>query len=417
MRLEKLLVYADFDWLKEPVCIGTLFQEFLRGNPKYSFEFSKEWLSDYNAITLSAELNNFVGRQYVQPPLDFFGCFNDSLPDRWGRLLLMRREQIQAQKESRPVRTLSPFDYLAGIEDQTRLGGFRFKTSETSEFLNIEPHLPVPPITSIRELADAAANVERSELKKTLPEEKWLAQLIEPGSSLGGARPKANVRDIDGELWIAKFASVNDLTDIGAWEHLAYVLAEKAGIKTAPSKVLHCGQHHIFLVKRFDRKKGRRIHFASAMTLLGLKDGDNASSGFGYLDIVEKIVQLCVNAQENLEELYRRVAFSICIGNSDDHFRNHGFLLTSKGWELSPAFDMNPTMNRSQSLLISDSSNAADLNVLLEAAYDYMLTASKAQEIVDEVLTAMKDWQKEAMKLNLSARDISMFEERFMTKL
>ena len=413
MNINKLFVFADFDWLEEPLYMGILFQDFLRGSSKYSFEFSKEWLNKYRSITLSADLNNYSGRQYVQSPLEFFACFSDCLPDRWGRLLLTRREQIQAEREARPMRQLSSFDYLLGIEDQTRLGGFRFKSSLDSNFLNIDDTLPIPPITSIRELAYAASQVEHSEKNKQLPEERWINQLVEPGSSLGGARPKASVQDADGSLWIAKFPSVNDLIDVGAWEHFAYTLAAKAHIEVAPSKIIPCGRHHIFLVKRFDRNESKRVHFASAMTLLGLKDGDGAASGYGYLDIAEKIIQLCPNTEVNLESLFRRVAFNICIGNCDDHFRNHGFLLSKDGWDLSPAYDLNPSLNRSQSLLITENSNESNLKLLLGASENYFLSGTKAQTIIEEVLCSMDGWEQEALKLGLSISEINMFSTRF----
>lgn len=164
---------------------------------------------------------------------------------------------------------------------------------------------------------------------------------------MGGARPKANVIDTDKTLYVAKFPSRKDDYDVGLWEHFSHLLATKAGINAAKTKVLATGEkYHTLLSQRFDRTNdSKRIHFASAMTLLGLSDGDNATTGHGYLDIVDFIIQSCTDVERNLQELYRRVAFNICIGNTDDHFRNHGFLLTAKGWTLSPAYDMNPTLS------------------------------------------------------------------------
>ena len=259
----------------------------------------------------------------------------------------------------------------------------------------------------------ASAEVEKSEESNILPDKKWIAQLVQPGTSLGGARPKANVTDTDKTLYVAKFPSRKDDYDAGLWEHFSHLLAKKAGIDAATTKVLATGEkYHTLLSERFDRtQEGKRIHFASAMTLLGLEDGDNATNGHGYLDIVDFILQNCTDVERNLQELYRRVAFNICIGNSDDHFRNHGFLLTAKGWTLSPAYDMNPTLNEYQSLLISADSNKADLNILLNACEDYMLNRKTAEEIISEVIEAVKGWRELAIHLGLSKREMDVFAE------
>ena len=232
-----------------------------------------------------------------------------------------------------------------------------------------------------------------------------------PGSSLGGARPKASVIGEGKTLYVAKFPSRKDDYDAGLWEHLAHLLAKKAGINAAHTEILSVGEkYHTLLSRRFDRTQGgRRIHFASAMTLLGLSDGDNATTGHGYLDIVDFILQNCTHVEANLQELYRRAAFNVCIGNSDDHFRNHGFLLTAKGWTLSPAYDMNPTLNEYQSLLITSTSNKADLHILLDASDDYMIGRKVAEGIIREVADAVKDWRSIAIRLGISKREMDMF--------
>ena len=306
---------------------------------------------------------------------------------------------------------MSSFDFLTGIDDFSRMGGFRFKENPSGEFINVSESLKIPPLTDIRELIAASAKIEKSEEGNTLPDKKWIAQLVQPGSSLGGARPKASVVDMDKTLYIAKFPSRKDDYDAGLWEHFAHLLSVKAGICAAATKVITTGdKYHTLLSRRFDRtQEGKRIHFASAMTLLGLDDGDNASTGHGYLDIVDFIIQNCTNVEINLRELYRRVAFNICIGNSDDHFRNHGFLLTAKGWTLSPAYDMNPTLSDYQSLLITANSNQSDLGLLLEACEDYMLDTKTAKQIIEEVVLAMKGWHELAVRLGMSKREIDMF--------
>ena len=411
--MKKLYVYADFNWLKEIELIGELGYESLRGSDSYSFTFNDEWLKKYGDLFLSDDLNNYPGQQYTQPGKDIFGCFSDALPDRWGRTLLLRCEQISAAEENRPVQRLSSFDFLTGIDDFSRMGGFRFKEDKNGEFINVSESLKIPPLTDLRELITASMEIEKSEEENILPERKWIAQLVKPGSSLGGARPKASVVDTDKTLYIAKFPSRKDDYDAGLWEHFSHQLAMKAGINAATTKVLSNGEkYHTLLSRRFDRtQEGKRIHFASAMTLLGLNDGDNAATGHGYLDIVDFIIQNCTNVEDNLQELYRRVAFNICIGNSDDHFRNHGFLLTAKGWTLSPAYDMNPTLNEYQSLLISSATNKADLRFLLGACEDYMLNLKIAEKIISEMVEVVKNWRGLAIRFGISKREMDMFGE------
>ena len=409
--MKKLYVYADFDWLKEIELIGELGYESLRGSDSYSFSFHDEWLGKHGNLFLSDDLNNYPGMQYTQPGKDIFGCFSDALPDRWGRTLLLRREQIAASEERRPVRRLSSFDFLTGINDFPRMGGFRFKEDKEGEFINVDESLKIPPLADVHDLIAASMEIEKSEEENQLPAKKWINQLVMPGSSLGGARPKANVIGEDKALYIAKFPSRKDDYDAGLWEHFAHLLAKKAGINAAHTDVMLFGEkYHTLLSKRFDRTpEGQRIHFASAMTLLGLSDGDNATTGHGYLDIVDFILQNCTNVEANLQELYRRVAFNVCIGNSDDHFRNHGFLLTAKGWTLSPAYDMNPTLNEYQSLLITPTSNKADLHILSDACEEYMIGRKVAESIIREVVSAVKEWRSIAIRTGISKREMEMF--------
>ena len=417
--MEKLFVFGDFNWLQEPEFIGELCYEKLRGSDSYAFKFDNDWLNLHAGIKLSEDINNYPGMQYTLPDNDIFGCFADALPDRWGRTLLKRREQLQAEEEKRAPRNLSSFDYLVGIDDFSRMGCFRFKKEKNGGFINVSPSLKIPPLTEIRELIYASQEIEKCEEEDVMPEKKWIAQLIQPGTSLGGARPKAGVLDEEGRLCIAKFPSRNDDYDAGLWEHFSHLLAQQAGIHVAETRLLGgLGKYHTLLSKRFDRTdEGRRIHFASSMSLLGLKDGDNAQGGYGYLDIVDFILQGCCNVVTNLQELYRRVAFNICIGNSDDHFRNHGFLLTPKGWTLSPAYDMNPTNNLYQSLLINAVSNKADIQVLLESCEDYMINRKVAQGIIKDVQAAVSNWEALAKQLQIPQREQAMFKDRFKLNL
>lgn len=411
--MRELFIYADFDWLDKPILVGELGYESLRGSDSYSFKYDNSWLRQYGSLSLSADINNYPGWQYTQPERDIFGCFSDALPDRWGRLLLNRREQIIAAEEKRPVHKLSSFDYLMGIEDISRMGGFRFKASQDGEFINCENSLRIPPLTDIRTLVTASMEIEKSEELNRLPEKKWLQQLVHPGTSLGGARPKAVVVNDEGRLCVAKFPSRNDDYDVGLWEHHSHLLAKEAGVIAAQTSVVDTGRkYHTFLSKRFDRSDdGRRKHFASAMTLLGLTDGCDAKTGNGYLDIVDFILQNCCDVEDNLRQLYRRVAFNIAIGNSDDHFRNHGFLLTPKGWTLSPAYDMNPTLNEYQALMINSSTNQADLNILLDSSKEYMIGRKEAEAIIDEVKSGVSQWKPVANRLGISKREMAVYEQ------
>ena len=417
--MTKIYVYADFNWLKKIELVGELSMQSIRGKESYSFEFSKDWLKNYGSIQLSDDINNYTGIQYCQQNNEIFGCFADSLPDRWGRTLILRREQILAMEEKRPVRRLTEFDFLTGIDDYTRIGGFRYKIDPTGEFINTSNKLQIPPKTEIKELVRASNEIELSEEKNTLPQKKWLFQLIQPGTSLGGARPKATIIDENKHLYIAKFPSRNDLYDVGLWEHLSHLLAKESGLNCSESKVIKAGnKYHTLLSKRFDRTAdNKRIHYASAMTMLGLKDGCNANTGNGYLDIVNYIIKNCCNVDYNLKELYRRVAFNISIGNSDDHFRNHGFLLTPQGWTLSPAFDINPSLSKEQSLLINSYTSKSDLNILLDSCEEYMLNHNTAKQIIEEVLKGISKWKSLANKINIPQSEQNIFKDRFITNI
>lgn len=412
--METLFIYADFDWLDKPELIGRLTYERLRGNGTYGFCFDNDWLKNHSDIVISEEVGNFSGFQYSQEE-HVFGFVSDTLPDRWGRRLLERKEQTEAIEEKRPKRTLYSYDYLVGIDDYLRMGALRLKKDPDGEFLNSDSRLIVPPLTSIKELTIAAQEYEKSDEANELPEEKWIRQLAHPGTSLGGARPKANVVDEKEHLWIAKFPSRKDVYDMALWEHLCHMLAKEAGINVAETNLIPAGNdgYHALLSKRFDRTDdGKRIHFASAMTMTGLTDGDNHETGHGYLDIVDFIIKGCCDVDENLNELYRRVAFNICVGNSDDHFRNHGFLLTKKGWTLSPAYDLNPTDSMTQSLLIDNDSNESSLKRLLSACDDYYISSETAEQIISEVTTAIGRWETIAKNLHISNEEMNRFAWR-----
>lgn len=394
--------------------LGTLGYDLIRGNAAYQWEFDTQWLNDHRHIRLSGDLLNAGGPQYGTGRL--FGFLQDAMPDRWGRRLIDKRERLLAAREGRPVRHLTDIDYLTQIDDTTRMGALRLRNGEQllgTQFANT----PVPPLTHLREFVSMAQEYERQDEQGGALREEWLLNLYKQGSSLGGARPKANVKDTDGSLWIAKIPSINDEYDVALWEFWAHKMAGLAGVEVPEMRLLTLpGQkYHTLLSKRFDRDGEQRIHFASAMTLCGLQDGVDASTGNGYLDIVDVIVGNTgfVDANIALEQLYRRVAFSICIRNHDDHFRNHGFLLTEKGWVWSPAYDLNPSDFNTQSLLVSRDSNESSLDVLLAAAGDYMLSTIQAEQIINEVCAAMAHSRQVACQCGISDREMERFKMIF----
>lgn len=413
--MKRITVYADFNFLASPQEIGTLGYEHVRGKDHFVFEYSNEWLKQHGGLLLSGDLMNVPALQHPRSTDSVFGFVKDSFPDRWGRLLLDRRERLAAQADGRPVRTLTNYDYLTGIEDFTRMGGIRYKTEDSNDYINSGAKYLVPPIESLKALCNACHEIELAEERNELPEQRWLDQLIDPGTSLGGARPKANVIDNDGKLYVAKFPSKNDLENTELIEHFSHRLAAKAGINVANTNTIKINKDRdLLLSERFDRTAdGKRIHFASAMSLLGLEDGAGSTTGNGYLDIVDFILQGCVDAGQNLRELYRRVAFNIMFGNTDDHFRNHGFLLTPKGWTLSPAYDINPGVKLRQCLLIDQYTELSDIKALLSASGNYMLEQKEASQIIEQVRDTIKDWRKVTSELQIPPKTLSPYCSRW----
>ena len=310
---------------------------------------------------------------------------------------------------------LTAYDYLTGIEDYTRMGGIRYKSEDNDDYINAGAKYLVPPIESLHALCEACQEIELAEERNELPERRWLDQLIDPGSSLGGSRPKANIIDADGKLYVAKFPSRKDLENTELIEHFSHRLAATAGISVAKTRTIRISRYRdLLLSERFDRTSdGRRIHFASAMSLLGLDDGAGSSTGNSYLDIVDFILQGCVDVGRNLRELYRRVAFNVLFGNTDDHFRNHGYLLTPKGWTLSPAYDINPGVKLHQCLLIDQYTEQSDINALLSASGNYMIEQKEAAQIIEEVRTAVKDWRKVSSELQIPQKILTPYSSKW----
>jgi serine/threonine-protein kinase HipA len=275
--------------------------------------------------------------------------------------------------------------------------------------------MATPPWTSLRELEYASLQLEKDDAVKDPQYTKWLGMLLDPGASLGGARPKASVLDEQGQLWIAKFPSSNDAKDVGAWERVINQLAKACGIQVPDARLLKfSGKHHTYLSKRFDRKAEQRVHFASALTLLGYQDGADYHDGLSYLDLVAFIIQHGASVRADLEQLWRRVVFNILVSNTDDHLRNHGFLLASDGWRLSPAYDMNPNeLGSGLTLNVSESSNDLDLSLALETAKHYQLKPDEALKIMNDIQREIANWRNVAKKVGISSQEVEQMTRAF----
>lgn len=398
-------VYANWQGMEEPVLMGELYSERLKGKEIFSFEYNSTWLASDQAQLIDPELQLYSGLQHLGTDQKNFGLFLDSSPDRWGRLLMRRREAAMARIEEKAEQNLFETDFLLGVFDGHRMGALRFKLVIDGPFLNDNRELASPPWTSLSELEQISLKLEQDDIIEDPEYLKWLGMLIAPGASLGGARPKASIVGKDGSLWIAKFPSRNDEGDTGGWEIVTYELAIAAGIKMAESKAQKfSSNHYTFLTKRFDRTiDGQRIHFASAMTMLGYTDGQDHDDGISYLELAEFISENGANISEDLEELWRRIVFSICVTNTDDHLRNHGFILSASGWLLSPAYDINPVeTGTGLKLNISDNDNSLDLALAMEVHEFFRLSKERATVIINEVTTAVRTWKEVATKYGLS---------------
>lgn len=410
---KNIYVYKDWD-SDGPEKIGTLFIDGGKGREVISFEYEDKWLEkvDINLI-FDPDLMLYKGRQYTPLDKTMFGIFADSCPDRWGRLLMKRREAIMAKKEDRKPRRLTDVDFLLGVYDETRMGGLRFSTSEEGPFLSDDKELATPPWTTLRKLESASLAFEKNEDGM---EEKWLKQLLAPGSSLGGARPKASVSAPDGSLWIAKFPSKHDDINVGAWEMVVHDLAAICKLDVSEAKLEHFSRTgSTFLTKRFDRDGNRRIHFASAMTLLGKTDGANASDGSSYLDLVSLIRKYGATPKKDLQELWKRIVFNMAVSNTDDHLRNHGFILTKEGWILSPLYDVNPNADGDVlSLNVDGYSNLIDFELALSVSPIFGISEKQAKIQLEEIKEIVEtNWRVLAKKYGLSRGEIERMAPAF----
>ena len=412
MNQKTIFVYDDFS-TDQPVLMGSLYVNVIKGGETYSFEYDKDWLKKTGlALTLDPEIMPYSGRQYPTGK-NIFGLFADASPDRWGRVLMNKRERILAEKEGRKPSKLYDSDYLLGVYDETRMGGIRFKANPEGPFLSDDKETAAPPWATLRTLEEASRNFENDETGLT---ERWLNQLIKPGSSLGGARPKATVVDTKDQLWIAKFPSKNDENDTGAWEMVAHDLAALCGLNVPEAKLEKFSPlGSTFLIKRFDRLGSKRVHFASAMTLLGKTDGASAADGSSYLDIAAFIKSYGAQPKMDLIELWRRIVFNMAVTNTDDHLRNHAFVLTDKGWILSPVYDVNPVPYGDElSLNVDEEDNSISIDLAVQTAVRFGISKSDAEAEAEDILKIVRDnWEKTAAEYGLTRRQVEEMRPAF----
>lgn len=415
MALNKtdLYVYAHWKGMQSPNLIGVLSALQAKGKKAFSFEYDGNWLKSGQKFLLDPDISLFSGAQFSNQK-ENFGIFLDSMPDTWGRTLLKRKAAQLAKESNLKTPTLYDIDFLLGVYDESRMGALRFKIDPNGDFLDNNRNASTPPWSSIRELQNAAENFEED--KDNDEVRKWLSILIAPGSSLGGARPKANILDTDKSLWIAKFPSKSDSTDKAAWEYLSYELALMAGIEMAPCRIEKImGNYNTFFTKRFDRENEQRIHFASAMTMTGKNEDIIKDNPASYLEIAEFISNYGVNIEENLHQLWRRIIFNISISNTDDHLRNHGFILTDEGWILSPAYDLNPSIDKDGlSLNIDMDNNELDFDLAKSVGEYFRLNDDQMNTIIQEVQSAVSNWKEIATKIGISRSEQQLMDKAFI---
>ncbi len=388
--------------------VGTLHRTPSRDRETVSFEYHETWLEHEERFALEPALAVGRGRFYPNQEREMFGAIGDSAPDTWGRQLMRRRERRRAEAEGRAIRTLHETDFLLGVADVSRLGALRLRY-EIDEAFQALTGAGVPGFIMLGRLLDSAQRIERGE-----ETDEDLQLIFAPGSSLGGARPKASVEDTQGRLAIAKFPKESDEYCVEAWEHIALTLAQLAGIRCPDHDITHVGHRPVLLSWRFDREGGARIPFLSALSMLQLKDGDRSS----YPEIMDELTRMGAGAKSDSIELFRRMVFNILISNVDDHLRNHGFLFQGKaGWVLSPAYDLNPTPQdikpRVLTTLISPEDGTCSVDLAIEQAPYFGLKRDQAAAIVVEVGAAVSQWRNVAQCVGQTKAQMDRMESAF----
>ena len=410
------LVYADWEGLDGPQYVGELHTSLSRGKEVHWFEYSMDWLRHTDRIPIDPRLDLFSGKQYPASESTQFGVFLDSSPDRWGRTIMDRRSAARANKSGNTALPLMQIDYLLGVHDASRVGGLRFKSSSDGNFLDDADEDAAPPFARLRELEQASLQFESDDFDESDLER--LSDLLAPGSSLGGARPKASVVDEEGNLWVAKFPSLNDTYDVAAWEYLAIGMARDCGIMVPDVRLEQFSRkHHTLLSRRFDRTPAQdRLHVMSAMTMLEREEGNVGNAG--YLDMAETIERYSNEVMEQLSQLWRRLAFNVLISNTDDHLRNHSFMLKGTSWNLSPAYDLNPNARGSHlSININETDSTLNVHLVLEVAPLFRIDNDSAQQILTNMVAIVSTWEQRAGSLGLGRDECQNMRRAFEVHL
>ena len=404
-------IFVSIDLGGKNIPVGTLWF-YVRGHKESaSFEYDKQWLEHPEKFALEPALHLSEGVFHTGRDVRLFGAIGDSAPDRWGRVLMRRAEIVQAKEQKRSQRTLFEIDYLLGVNDLARQGALRFSiASDRDLFLSSDQKAAIPPLIDLPKLLSATENfIDDNESSEDL------RLLLAPGSSLGGARPKASIRDRDGGLAIAKFPKKDDEFNVVVWEAVALTLAKKAGIRVAEHRLEVICEKPVLILRRFDRKDGMRIPFLSAMSMLGARDNEQHS----YLEIVYALAQHGARPEEDMKELWRRIVFTIMVSNTDDHLRNHGFIYEQHaGWRLSPAYDINPTpieiAPRVLATAIDFYDTTASLATAMNVAKDFRLEREEALSIIKAVSAAVKEWRSVALQFGLSKQECDRMSSAFV---
>lgn len=398
---------ADTTLIPQQTRVGSLMRAQSRSGEATRFTYDPAWLDRAAtpvSFSIDPDIPLFRGDFHPPQGQSLQGIFLDMSPDRWGRLLMERREALEAQDEGRDVRILRDWDFLIGVNDSTRMGGLRLHDPTTDQYVDAR-ELGAPPLARLRELEDIVAKLDHEGAEQRPEYRQWLRNLVLPGTSLGGARPKASFTEEDGSMWLAKFPANDDRRDVGLLEYLVAELARRAHIDMpATRRHRYSSRGHTFAVQRFDRIGTSRRVYASAMTLLQRRDGDSGS----YLELAALIESAGdpSGIRQDLEQLYRRILFSILIGNRDDHLRNHGFLRSAAGWRLSPAFDLNPNPEKQEHALAINAIDTRPVSAHLRSTAEfYRLTSARADAIDADVRNAVRGWSSVATTLGVMASD------------
>ncbi|MCK5133000.1 MAG: HipA domain-containing protein [Candidatus Sabulitectum sp.] len=404
---DSAFVYIDING--KTILVGRLWTHIRGRRESATFEYSSSWLRSPTCFALEPALSTEEGSHHTRIGKNIFGAIGDSAPDRWGRMLMRRASRKEDRETGRTPRTLREIDYLLKVNDVARMGALRFSEIEGGAFLAQRNVSSIPPMIELPRLLAASDSLLRDQ-----ESDEELRILLVPGSSLGGAQPKASICDNESQLFIAKFPNNTDDYNRIAWEAVALDLAEQSGIKVPQRRLELINGKHVLILKRFDRERSIRIPFLSGMSMISARDNETSS----YLELVDAIRGHGATPLKDMHELWRRIVITILISNVDDHMRNHGFLYDGRsGWILSPAYDLNPTpvdiAPRILSSAIDIDDQTASLDLALEVADYFEIDLKMAKEYIREIARAVSNWKNRARAYGISSYEIDRMSSAF----